>query len=66
MSHDIDYIIALGPQTFDITSDLVVFANSDVRYLAIGGKLIDSQDDAAFDAAYDLDRALDAAYAAGV
>jgi hypothetical protein len=54
-----------APITYDVTDDIGVYVNTDVRYLVIGGVLQDSQDDAAFDAAYDLDQALDAAYARG-
>ena len=49
--------------TYHVTDDIGVFANTDVRFLAIGGRLIDSHDDDAFDRAYDLDRALDRAMA---
>ena len=48
--------------TYDITTDIGVFANTDVRFLAIGGVLIDANDDEAFDQAYDLDRQLDQEY----
>ena len=62
MSNHRDDMQPMFVGTYDITADIGVYVNTDVRFLAIGGVLIDAADDDAFDRAYDLDRQLDQEY----